>query len=81
MPDCTGWGRFQLVAHNTLQLLRTQRNLGVFTTGYRYLVQVIPGLVIAPLYFAGVRRLQGFKKMSLQLCHFALGFFPFFLVG
>ena len=34
------WRRFDLVLSNSLSILRTQRNLEVFTTGYRYIVQV-----------------------------------------
>ena len=33
-------------------IVTTQRNLEVFTTSYRYLVQILPSLIIAPLYFA-----------------------------
>ncbi len=34
-------------------LIGWQRNLGFFTTGYRYLTTIVPLLVIAPLYLAG----------------------------
>jgi putative ATP-binding cassette transporter len=34
-------------------LIGWQRNLGFLTTGYNYLVVIIPSMVIAPLYFAG----------------------------
>ena len=33
-------------------IVTAQRNLEVFTTSYRYLVQILPSLIIAPLYFA-----------------------------
>ncbi len=33
-------------------LIGWQRNLGMFTTGYNYFVEIIPFLVVAPLYFA-----------------------------
>ena len=36
---------------NSFQLAQTQRNLELFTVGYRYMVQVIPAWVVAPLYF------------------------------
>ncbi|EOD37564.1 hypothetical protein EMIHUDRAFT_417682 [Emiliania huxleyi CCMP1516] len=32
---------------------RTQRNLEFFTVGYSYLIQILPVLVVSPLYFAG----------------------------
>jgi ABC-type uncharacterized transport system fused permease/ATPase subunit len=38
---------------NQAKLIVWQRNLELFTTGYRYLIQVLPGFVVAPLYFAG----------------------------
>lgn len=35
-------------------IIRVNRNLGFFTTMYRYLPQIIPAAVVAPLYFRGV---------------------------
>lgn len=35
------------------QLLISSRNLEFFTNGYRYLIQILPAAVVAPLYFAG----------------------------
>ena len=29
------------------------RNLGFFTTGYNYLIQIIPTLIVAPLFIRG----------------------------
>lgn len=38
----------------TLQkLLISSRNLEFFTNGYRYLIQILPAAVVAPMYFAG----------------------------
>lgn len=34
-------------------LIKAQRNLEFFTNAYRYMVQIIPGLVVSPLYFSG----------------------------
>ena len=45
--------RFKSLLDNTRDVIGTQRNLEFFTVGYRYLIQVIPGLVVAPLYFGG----------------------------
>jgi putative ATP-binding cassette transporter len=45
--------RLASVVDNLKQLIGTQRNLEFFTVGYRYLVQILPVLVVAPLYFAG----------------------------
>ena len=38
---------------NKRMILQTQRNLEFFTTGYSYLVQILPVLVVSPLYFSG----------------------------
>ena len=38
---------------NKKAILGTQRNLEFFTTAYSYLVQILPVLVVSPLYFAG----------------------------
>lgn len=35
------------------QLLIASRNLEFFTSGYRYLIQVLPAAVVAPMYFSG----------------------------
>jgi putative ATP-binding cassette transporter len=46
----------QLLAHvveNFRAIIRLSRNLGFFTTGYNYLPQIIPALVVAPLYIRG----------------------------
>lgn len=45
--------RLNLTIVNLKKILGTQRNLEFFTVGYRYLIQILPILVVAPLYFAG----------------------------
>lgn len=45
--------RIKEFADNFRRIIAVNRNLGFFTTGYNYLIQVIPVLVIAPLYFRG----------------------------
>jgi ABC-type uncharacterized transport system fused permease/ATPase subunit len=35
------------------QLLIASRNLDFFTSAYRYLIQLLPAAVVAPLYFSG----------------------------
>jgi len=46
-------GRFDQAVDNYGNLLKGERNLGLFTTGYRYLIQVLPALAVSPLYFRG----------------------------
>ncbi|KAL6201768.1 hypothetical protein ACLB2K_025480 [Fragaria x ananassa] len=45
--------RFKSAFENLTQLLISSRNLEFFTSGYRYLIQILPAAVVAPMYFAG----------------------------
>jgi len=45
--------RLQRLVDNMKQIIELNRNLGFFTTGYNYLIQVIPVLVVAPLFIHG----------------------------
>jgi len=45
--------RFAQVLKNFNLLIGWQRNLDFFTTGYNYLVVILPALIVAPMYFAG----------------------------
>ncbi|WP_413164469.1 ABC transporter ATP-binding protein/permease [Capilliphycus salinus ALCB114379] len=45
--------RFLRAFHNFNLLIGWQRNVDYFTTGYRYIVIILPSLIMAPLYFAG----------------------------
>jgi putative ATP-binding cassette transporter len=38
---------------NQRLIIGVSRNLGLFTTGYKYLIQLIPLLIVAPLYLRG----------------------------
>src|SRR5262249_42772067 len=44
---------FSRLVDNFLALIRVARNLGFFTTGYNYLPQIIPVLLVAHLYIGG----------------------------
>ncbi len=46
-------GRFTDAFRNFNLLIGWQRNVDFFTTGYGYLVVILPSLVVAPMYFAG----------------------------
>jgi putative ATP-binding cassette transporter len=41
------------VVANTKRIIAVNRNLGFFTTGYNYLTQLIPVLIVAPLFIRG----------------------------
>ena len=45
--------RFDELYRNFERLIAWQRNLGFFTTGYNFFIQLVPIVVLAPLFFAG----------------------------
>ncbi|XP_047961441.1 ABC transporter D family member 2, chloroplastic-like isoform X2 [Salvia hispanica] len=45
--------RFSSAFENQSKLLLSSRNLDFFTSGYRYLIQILPAAVVAPMYFSG----------------------------
>jgi putative ATP-binding cassette transporter len=45
--------RIDALVENTKCIVAVNRNLGFFTTGYNYLIQIIPALVIAPMFMRG----------------------------
>ena len=46
-------GRLDQLAGNYRRIIDVNRNLGFFTTGYNYLIQIIPALIVAPLFISG----------------------------
>lgn len=45
--------RIDELAGNMRRIIAVNRNLGFFTTGYNYLIQILPALVVAPLFIRG----------------------------
>lgn len=45
--------QFKALAENWRTIIGVNRNLGFFTTGYNYLSQILPILLVAPLYMKG----------------------------
>jgi putative ATP-binding cassette transporter len=45
--------RLEELTANFRRIIAVNRNLGFFTTGYNYLIQIIPTLIVAPLYIRG----------------------------
>lgn len=52
-------GLFGHVAHNWNSVLSWQRNLRLFKTSYDYFILVVPMVMTAPMYFAGVLDMGG----------------------
>ncbi|QFY41279.1 ABC transporter ATP-binding protein/permease [Candidatus Methylospira mobilis] len=46
-------GQFADLAGNFRKIISVNRNMGFFTSGYNYLIQIIPILLVAPLYMQG----------------------------
>lgn len=44
---------FLCSSYASQKLLIRSRNLEFFTNGYRYLIQILPAAVVAPMYFSG----------------------------
>ena len=45
--------RLDALTTNFRRLIRINRNLGFFTNGYNYFIQIIPALIIAPMFIWG----------------------------
>ncbi|MCC6847537.1 MAG: ABC transporter ATP-binding protein/permease [Deltaproteobacteria bacterium] len=45
--------RLDALVRNMRSIIGVNRNLGFFTTGYNYMIQIIPALVVAPLFIRG----------------------------
>jgi putative ATP-binding cassette transporter len=45
--------RLNALTENFRRLISINRNLGFFTNGYNYFIQIIPALIIAPLFMLG----------------------------
>ncbi len=45
--------RLEQLIGNFRRIIDVNRNLGFFTTGYNYLIQIIPALLVAPLFIKG----------------------------
>jgi len=43
----------EALTSNFRRIIGVNRNLGFFTTGYNYLIQIIPALIVGPLYMRG----------------------------
>jgi putative ATP-binding cassette transporter len=46
-------GRLNDLVDNYRRITSVNRNLGFFTTGYNYLIQIVPALIVAPSYIRG----------------------------
>jgi putative ATP-binding cassette transporter len=54
--------RLTALVKNFREIIKVNVNLGLFTNGYNYLVQIIPIMVVAPMWFSG--QIDGFGKVT-----------------
>jgi putative ATP-binding cassette transporter len=54
---------------NFHNIIVVNRNLGFFTTGYNYLVQIIPALIVAPLYINGYVEFGVITQAAMAFAH------------
>ena len=61
--------RLDSLTENFCRIISVNRNLGFFTTGYNYMIQVIPALVVAPLFIAGKAEFGVITQSAMAFGH------------
>jgi putative ATP-binding cassette transporter len=61
--------RLETVVANTRRMIAVNRNLGFFTTGYNYLIQLVPALIVAPLFFRGEVQFGVIPQSAMAFSH------------
>ncbi len=56
-------------AGNLKRIIAVNRNLGFFTTGYNYLIQIIPALIVGPLFIHGTVEFGAIPQASMAFVH------------
>ena len=54
---------------NMKRIVAANRNLGFFTTGYNYLIQIIPIVIVAPLFIRGEAQFGVISQSSMAFSH------------
>jgi putative ATP-binding cassette transporter len=62
-------GRLDALVANLRRIIAVNRNLGFFTTGYNYLIQIIPALIVAPLFIAGDAEFGVITQSAIAFAH------------
>ena len=71
--DCLH-ARLNSVVNNNKLIIKVTRNLGFFTNGYNYLIQIIPLLIVAPLYMRGEVEFGVVTQSAMAFAAFLSGF-------
>jgi len=61
--------RIDAVVENLKRIIAVNRNLGFFTTGYDYMIQLIPILIVAPLFIRGQGEFGVISQSSMAFSH------------
>ena len=57
------------LTENARSMIAVNRNLGFFTTGYNYLIQIIPALIVAPLFIRGEAEFGVIPQAAMAFTH------------
>ncbi|NVZ11070.1 ABC transporter ATP-binding protein/permease [Allochromatium humboldtianum] len=61
--------RLNQLTANFQRIIEVNRNLGFFTTGYNYLIQIIPALLVAPLFIQGEAQFGVITQSAVAFGH------------
>jgi len=61
--------RLEQLIRNFRRIIDVNRNLGFFTTGYNYLIQIIPALLVAPLFITGQAEFGVITQSAMAFGH------------
>lgn len=62
-------GRIETLVENTRRIIAVNRNLNFFTTGYNYLIQLIPIAIVAPLFIRGETEFGVISQSAMAFSH------------
>jgi vitamin B12/bleomycin/antimicrobial peptide transport system ATP-binding/permease protein len=62
-------GRLDHLIENLRRIIAVNRNLSFFTTGYNFLIQIIPALVVAPLFMRGDVEFGAITQAAMAFTH------------
>ncbi|MEY6430812.1 ABC transporter transmembrane domain-containing protein [Thioalkalicoccus limnaeus] len=61
--------RLERLTANFQRIIEVNRNLGFFTTGYNYLIQIIPALIVAPMFIRGQAEFGVITQSAMAFGH------------
>ena len=61
--------RIDALVGNLKRIITVNRNLGFFTTGYNYMIQVVPILIVAPLFIRGQAEFGVISQSAMAFSH------------